>query len=57
MEFYERRSLWIEYNYWMIEESFLPLVTSTRNGVFHQQDAAMLLTVKFKALRCSLKAW
>jgi hypothetical protein len=44
-------------NYWMTHDSFLPLVTNTWNGVFHQQDAAMLLTAKFKALRCSLKAW
>ena len=41
----------------MTQESFLPLVASTWNRSFPQQDNVMLLTAKFKALRCSLKTW
>ena len=44
-------------NCWMAHESFMPLVENVWNGDFHQSDAAMLLSAKFKALRGSLRAW
>ena len=44
-------------NCWMAHESFLPMVASCWNGSFSQQDAAKLVTAKFKSLRCALRHW
>jgi len=41
----------------MAHDSFLPVVASCWNGSFLQQDAAKLLTAKFKSLRCALRYW
>jgi exonuclease III len=44
-------------NCWMAHDSFLPLVANTWNRLIPQQDYAMILTAKFKALRGSLRHW
>jgi len=44
-------------NFWMSHPEFLTLVTSSWNAPYPQQDAAKLLTAKFKALRNNLKRW
>ena len=44
-------------NCWMAHDSVLPVVASCWNGSFPQQDAAKLLTAKFKSLRCALRYW
>lgn len=44
-------------NFWMSHPDFLKVVSDSWNAPFPQQDAAKLLTTKFKALRNNLKCW
>jgi len=44
-------------NFWMLHDSFLPLVSQIWNGEFPQSDPAKLITAKFKALRVALRSW
>ena len=41
----------------MSYDSFMPLVANCWNSFFPQQDAAKVLTAKFKSLRNALRNW